>query len=73
MWWIFCQKISYEESDSKSDSKTDLKSDNDQIKGQNSSTVENEISLATFLKCIKCLQILHNGLTQQQSVSSKLD
>ena len=65
------KKSSYEVSDSKNDSKTH----SDEIKGENSNsnTVENQISLATFMKCIEGLLILHNGLTQQPSVSSKLD
>ena len=65
------KKSSYEVSDSKKDSKTH----SDEIKGENSnsSAVENQINLATFMKCIEGLLILHNGLTQQPSVSSKLD
>ena len=65
------KKSSYEVSDSKNDSKTH----SDEIKGENSnsSAVENQINLATFMKCIEGLLILHNGLTQQPSVSSKLD
>ena len=56
-----------------SNEEIDSTTDRDEIKGQNSSTVETQINLATFMKCIEGLMILHNGLNQQPSVSSKLD
>ena len=65
------KKPSFEESDSKTDNSDEIKEKN--LTVENISTVENQINLATFMKCIEGLMILHNGLTQQPSVSSKLD
>ena len=65
------KKPSLEESDSKTDSSDEIKEQNSTV--ENISTVENQINLATFMKCIEGLMILHNGLNQQPSVSSKLD